>query len=199
MIVKIYNRFMFVFMVAILVTLAWFFGSLIELASMLTCFLIAKQHYKFKYHCKSSFQCLLVSVAVFSIGLRLTLPVRISYVCSGLCGLLIAHVAQYMAEIKFIKEDYAYIEPRYNQLIEAQKQVNIYTMDEKELREHCKRNLLDEIDEEIVVQRLIYRRKGQDLYNKIGYSKPQMFSCDSIRFSLRIICGFEYPILLYRS
>lgn len=47
-------------------------------------------------------------------------------------------------------------------------------MSEQELRTVCKENLFDAIDEEIVVQRLIYGRKGKELYDKIGYSKPQM-------------------------
>lgn len=45
---------------------------------------------------------------------------------------------------------------------------------ENELRVYCKDKMLDEIDEEIIIQRLIYKLKGQALYDKIGYSKPQM-------------------------
>ena len=120
---------------------------------MLSCFLIAKERYRFKYHCKSSFQCLLLSVGVFVIGLRITLPAGLSYTCSGLCGLLIAYAAQYIAELKLIREDYEYIEPKYNELVEAKRVTDIYTMNESDLRLYCKANLLDEIDEEIVVQR----------------------------------------------
>ena len=174
MLVKAYKNIMFLSILAILGVFAWWTDAIFELVSMMTCFMIAKQRYKFKYHCKSSFQCLILSVAVFAIGLRLTLPVRISYVCSGLCGLFIAYFAQYIAELKFIKEDYEYIEPRYNQFVEAKRRADVYTMQESELCLYCKSNMLDEIDEEIVIQRLIYRRKGQDLYDKIGYSKPQM-------------------------
>ena len=113
-------------------------------------------------------------MGVFAVALRVTLPIHLSYTCSALCGLLIAHIGQYEAESKFIRQDYAYIEPRYNALVEAKNRMNVYTMSESELRAYCKANLLDEADEEIVVQRLIYRLKGADLYCKIGYSKPQM-------------------------
>lgn len=174
MAVKIYKTMMFMFIIGILTIIAYFMDSLIELFIMLVCFLVSKQKYEFKYHCKSSFHCLLLSVGVFVIALRITLPIGISYVCSGVCGLAIAYVGQYMAESKFIREDYAYIEPRYNSLLEEKSRINVYTMDESHLREYCRANLLDDIDEEIVVQRLIYRRKGKDLYAHIGYSKPQM-------------------------
>lgn len=172
--VKLYKNTMFLLILAILGTIAWFMGSMVEMVIMMTCFLISKQRYRFKYHCKSAFQCLLLSVIVFAIGLRLTLPLSLSYTCSGVCGLLIAYVAQYIAELKFIREDYEYIEPKYNEFVESQRITNIYTMNESQLRLYCRQNLLDGIDEEIVVQRLIHRRRGQDLYEKIGYSKIQM-------------------------
>ena len=50
----------------------------------------------------------------------------------------------------------------------------MYAMSEDELRHYCRSYNLDPIDEEIVIQRLIYHLKGQQLYDKIGYSKPQM-------------------------
>ena len=165
---------MFLSIIAILGMVAYYMGAVMELLIMLTCFMIAKQKYKFKYHCKSSFHCLAISVTVFVIGLRATLPAGISYTCSGICGFMIAFMAQYFAELKFIREDYEYIEPRYNKFVEAQRATTVYNMCESDLRAYCKANLLDDIDEEIVVQRLIHRRKGQDLYDKIGYSKIQM-------------------------
>lgn len=174
MLVKIYKYSMFLLILAILALISAITNSVIEMAIMMTCFLVSKGGYEFKYHCKSSFQCVLLSVSVFAIGLRLTLPTGISYTCSGICGLSIAHVAQYIARLKFIKEDYEYIEPKYNDLVEQSRKTNFYSMNEEELRVQCRANLLDDIDEEIVVQRLIYHRKGKDLYEKIGYSKPQM-------------------------
>ena len=165
---------MFLSILAILGIVAWFMGAVVELVIMMACFLIVKQKYEFKYHCKSSFQCFLVSVSVFTIGLRLIFPSSVSYLCSGICGIGIAHIAQYLAELKFIRKDYEYIEPKYNKFVEAQRVRNIYSMNEDSLRRYCKENMLDEIDEEIVIQRLIYHRKGQDLYEKIGYSKIQM-------------------------
>lgn len=172
--VKVYKTSMFLLILAILGTISWCMGAFVEMVIMMSLFLVSKQKYRFKYHCKSSAHCFLLSVGIFSIGLRVALPVHLSYTCSGIVGLFIAYAAQYIAELKFIKEDYDYIEPRYNVLVENKRKTDLYTMNESELRSLCRANLFDEIDEEIVVQRLIYHRKGQDLYNKIGYSKPQM-------------------------
>ena len=174
MLVKIYRYFIFILILAILTVISVYMGSTIELFVMMICFLISKDRYQYKYHCKSSLQCALLSIGVFVVCLRVTIPVEISYTFSGICGLSVAHIAQHIANLKFIKEDYEYIEPKYNELIETKRVTNIYTMNEEDLRLYCRSKLLDEIDEEIVVQRLIHRRKGQDLYQKIGYSKPQM-------------------------
>ena len=59
-------------------------------------------------------------------------------------------------------------------LLEERSVMRVYAMPEEELRAYCKAHNLDQIDTEIVVQRLIHHLKGKDLYEKIGYSKPQM-------------------------
>lgn len=174
MISKIYRYSVFICIVLALTVIAYFMNSIVELYLMLISFLIAKQKYKYKFHCKSSLQCLILSVGIFVIALRITFPVSVSYVCSGMCGLIIAYIGQYEGESKFIREDYSYIEPRYNALLELQNKRNIYSLSEEDLRAYCKSFNFDEIDEEIVVQRLIYHLKGRELYDKIGYSKPQM-------------------------
>lgn len=192
MLAKIYKYSMFLGIVAILTGIAYCMNSVIELYIMLISFLIAKQRYKYKFHCKSSLQCLLLSVGVFVIALRVTLPLGTSYICSGICGLVIAYVGQYVGESKFIREDYAYIEPRYNALIEEQRKQDVYSLSEDDLRKYCKSFNFDEIDEEIVIQRLIYHLKGKDLYDKIGYSKPQM-----IRREQRIESILKIPLKRY--
>lgn len=192
MIAKIYKYSMFLGIIAILTGIAYCMNSVVELYTMLISFLIAKQRYKYKFHCKSSLQCLLLSVGVFVIALRVTLPLGTSYICSGICGLVIAYVGQYAGESKFIREDYAYIEPRYNALIEEQRKQDVYSLSEDDLRKYCKSFNFDEIDEEIVIQRLIYHLKGRDLYDKIGYSKPQM-----IRREQRIESILKIPLKRY--
>lgn len=192
MLAKIYKYSMFLGIVAILTGIAYCMNSIVELYIMLISFLIAKQRYKYKFHCKSSLQCLILSVGVFVIALRVTLPLGTSYICSGICGLVIAYVGQYAGESKFIREDYAYIEPRYNALIEEQRKQDVYSLSEDDLRKYCKSFNFDEIDEEIVVQRLIYHLKGKDLYDKIGYSKPQM-----IRREQRIESILKIPLKRY--
>lgn len=192
MFAKIYKYSMFLGIVAILTGIAYCMNSVVELYTMLISFLITKQRYKYKFHCKSSLQCLLLSVGVFVIALRVTLPLGTSYICSGICGLVIAYVGQYAGESKFIREDYAYIEPRYNDLIEEQRKQDVYSLSEDDLRKYCKSFNFDEIDEEIVIQRLIYHLKGKDLYDKIGYSKPQM-----IRREQRIESILKIPLKRY--
>ena len=59
-------------------------------------------------------------------------------------------------------------------LKEANRQKDIYSMPEEELRKFCKGYKLDYLDEEIVVQRLVHNLKGQALYDKIGFSKIQI-------------------------
>ena len=174
MIIKIYRYTVVFGIVAIVLGLAFAMGSPLESLIAMLSFLILKQFYKFKYHCRSSIQCLLVTVIVFLLITRVTLSLGQSYLCCGILGLAVAHIAQHYAQLKFIKEDYEFIEPRYNELVQEKRCRDVHSMDEQSLRVLCREYSLDEIDEEIVVQRIIYRLKGSDLYTKIGYSKPQM-------------------------
>ena len=171
---KVYKGAIFLLIVACLCAFSFATGLLLEFLIMLPAFIFAKEGYQHKYHCKSALQCAFVSVCVFILGLRVTLPVGYSYTCAGLCGVFIAYFAQGFARNKFIQQDYAYIEPRYNALMEQKYAEDIYSMDEEGLRNLCRKNLLDEVDEAIVIHRLLHHLKGQELYTKIGYSKAQM-------------------------
>ena len=171
---KIYKTIIVSLIVTGILTIAFVFNLLIEGLLMMSCFLWSKRYYRYKYHCQSAFHCMLLSILVFSIGLRVTLPIGYSYMCCAICGLVIAYIFQYIAQTKHLNYEYELIVPEYNKLLEEKNTRNVYSMPEEELRLLCRKHLLDEIDEEIVVQRVIHRLKGKDLYSKIGYSKPQM-------------------------
>lgn len=173
-ITKLYKHTLILLIIATLLVIAYFMKAIPECVMMMVAFLIARRKYQFSYHCKSAVQCFVLSIAIFVVGIRVVSPIGISYLCCGLYGLFLAYGFQHLAKLNFIRKDYEYIEPRYEQLLEENHKKSIYSMSEQELRIVCKENLFDAIDEEIVVQRLIYGRKGKELYDKIGYSKPQM-------------------------
>jgi hypothetical protein len=102
------------------------------------------------------------------------IPICIPLSSSLFGGLLAGFAVNYTANLVASN---IFREKEKKELVDLRKEKHdrsIYKLDEPELREYCRSYNLDQIDEEIVVQRLVYHRKGKDLYDKIGYSKPQM-------------------------
>ena len=54
------------------------------------------------------------------------------------------------------------------------KHKNIYSMNEKELYEHCKSCGLDDVECKIAYCVIILHMKGKDLYNAVNYSERQL-------------------------
>ena len=75
-----------------------------------------------QWHSDSMKQCLLLSLGIFAIGVSITLKKSQSIVFSLLIGLIMAYISCKAGIIKFKLEDYAFIEPKYNQLVEWYKE-----------------------------------------------------------------------------
>jgi hypothetical protein len=102
------------------------------------------------------------------------IPITIPLTSSLFGGLLAGFVVNYGANL-IASNIFREREKNELELLRKEKHDrSIYRLNEPELREYCRSYNLDQIDEEIVVQRLVYHLKGKDLYDKIGYSKPQM-------------------------
>lgn len=173
-IVKIYKYFIFSLTLCIYLLFAWFISMMFKAVVLILCFLISKEFYRYKYHANSALVCLFLSTCVFAVSLRLCVPVGISYTLCGVIGLAVAYLGQYMARLKHIEKDYCYIEPRYEELRKEAIRREIFAMDEASLKQFCKELGMDDVDQEITILRVIYHYRGQDLYNKVSYSKQQV-------------------------
>lgn len=99
-----------------------------------------------------------------------TIPITTSLFGGLLSGFAINMLADLIASNIFSQSE----RKELARLKEEGHKRNVYCMEEKELRSLCKSYGLDPINEEIVIQRIVHHLKGKDLYDKIGYSKPQM-------------------------
>ena len=103
-------------------------------------------------------------------SIHIVIPICNSLFSGLISGVLINYLANLIASNMFREKE----KQELNTLRKEKTARDIYSMDEAEMRKFCQSNGLDEIDKEIVIQRLIYHLKGEELYKKIGYSKPQM-------------------------
>jgi hypothetical protein len=113
---------------------------------------------------------MLLTNSIVVIFIPIALPVSNSIFGGLAVGFAVNYFANLIASNAFRMSEKAELEA----LKEANRKKDIYSMSEEELRKFCKGYMLDYLDEEIVIQRLIYNLKGQALYDKIGFSKIQI-------------------------
>ena len=111
--------------------------------------------------------CLALTMSILFFGIAVVLPLSVSLLSSiPICFLIcwVGYIVQDRIDLLIYKRSCE----------EADRSLKIWGMSEEELRHLCQENMLDSIDTEIVVCRLVHHMSGRELYEKIGYSKAQM-------------------------
>ena len=81
-------------------------------------YFFTKGKYRFQWHSVSMKQCLGLSLALFAIAVCSCLPTNYSVIFAGFMGVLIAYLSYRAGYVQLLLRDYAYIEPRYNELVD---------------------------------------------------------------------------------
>ena len=155
---------------SVLILTAWITGKYVEALCFAISFCILRYRVTDILHCSTTFKCMLLTNGLVTVSIPICLPLTKTLFGGLITGVGVNLLANLISSNIFRMKEKAELE----QLRQDRYRRDIYAMGEQELRAYCREGLLDSIDEEIVVQRLIYHLKGQQLYDKIGYSKPQM-------------------------
>ena len=160
-ILRVYGVGGFFVILSLLIACAFLLGKPTEFILLFAPYMLTKGLYDYQYHASRMIRCFGLSLAVFAFSTYAVVPIRYSIVFAPAFGLLIAYISYIQGEKNF-------------RLTKKESRVNLYELTEDELQQYCYRKGLDEIDTQIVVQRIVYKLAGQTLYDKIGYSKSQM-------------------------
>lgn len=167
-----------------LVLTAWITGKYLEALCFAITFCVLRYQVTDTLHCHTTFKCMLLTNSIVAVCVPATLSLANSIFGGLAMGFLVNYGAHLIASNILRCQEQAELQA----FREAQRLQNVYSMEEAELRQYCRAHKLDPIDEEIVVQRLIHHLKGQQLYERIGYSKPQMIRREKrIQSTLNII------------
>lgn len=153
-----------------LVLTAWITSKYLEALCFAITFCVLRYQVTDTLHCRNTLNCMLLTNGIVVLFIPVTLPLSNSLFGGLFAGFAVNYGASLIASDILRRQEQRELQA----LKEEKRQKNIYSMCENELRHYCHSYHLDPIDEEIVIQRLIYHLKGQQLYEKIGYSKPQM-------------------------
>lgn len=160
----------YLLVLSVLFVTAWITDKYLEAACFAVSYCLLRYQFTNILHCNTTPKCMLLTNGMIIVFIPIILPITNSLFGGLISGFAVNYIANLIASNIFREEEKKELE-----LLRSDKYSrNIYSMTESEIRDYCKEYNLDIIDEEIVVQRLIYHLKGQELYDKIGYSKPQM-------------------------
>lgn len=126
-------------------------GKPIEFALIFLPYFITKGFYARQWHSKSLKQCFILSLVIFAFFTTVTLPSEYSITFAAVVGLLAAYISYHAGVIQFKLRDYAYIEPRYNELI-APHPFNTETCTESELIDRCRQLRFSDENTELAVE-----------------------------------------------
>ena len=141
LIVKGYRVGGFVLIVGTLATFSLLLGKLLEFIIMFTAYFFTKGKYRFQWHSVSMKQCLGLSLALFAVAVCSCLPTNYSIIFAGFMGVLIAYLSYRAGYVQLLLRDYAYIEPRYNELVEYYNNAHAFKVKgatPNEILERCK-------------------------------------------------------------
>lgn len=119
---RIYRFGGFAFVIGLLIGFSFLIGKPIEFMLIFFPYFISKNFYTVQFHSKSLKQCFTLSLMVFALATMAVVPSNFSIMFSVLFGCAIAFVSYKVGIVQRKINDYDYIEPRYNQLVEFYKE-----------------------------------------------------------------------------
>ena len=170
---KIYRFGGFAIITGLLASISVLVGKPFEFLFIFLPYFISKNFYEKQYHAKSLKQCFTMSLMIFAAAIIFVFPVEISMTFSVIIGSGIAYISYKAGTIQDKLRDYDYIEPRYNQLVEfykaatTQKQFNVDTCTEDELRQRCERLRFGEENTELAVEFFIKKTKQSIIADRL--------------------------------
>lgn len=170
----------FSFVVITLLIFAILIKKPIEFICIFCPYFLTKGLYRNQWHSDSLKQCLILSLGLFCFALSITLPKTFSIEFSLIIGLLLAYLSCKAGEIKFKLKDYAFIEPRYNQLKEwyeeqySSKTFNTETCSKEELIVRCNELNFSEENTFLAIEFFIKKTKQSIIAEKLCIEEPSV-------------------------
>ena len=138
--------------------IATIFNKYIEAVCFLVSFFSLRYKFDTTYHSDSIVICMTLTISIFTLSIVICPPIYTYMLFSVIFAYLDCFILWFIRDWQ-----------DKNKLLTK----NIYSMNEKELYEHCRSRGLSEDDCKIAYFKVIERLKGQELYKAINYSERQ--------------------------
>ena len=149
----------YVVILVALFSVSWVCDKVINTIIILMSYGATRWVFPLTYHAKTDKGCIMFSIACFSIGIIIALPINLSIVVSVIVGMAISTFLFFLQYFLDLIADQKAKEKEY-----------LYKMTETELRQHGASKGLSEIQQDILVHRIIENLKITEIceYRKYG-------------------------------
>ena len=159
-----------------LFSVSWFFGKIINTIIILSAYSATRWIFPITYHAKSDKKCIMFTIACFSIAIVVALPINLSIVASVIVGFGISTFLFFLQYFIDLLEEQKEKEKEY-----------LYKMTETELRLHGAMNGLSEIQQDILVHRIIDQLKISEICEFRKYGRTTIkYHISEIKKKLKI-------------
>ena len=143
---------------------AWLFDKPAQAVMFCVAHLVIRNKFDKQYHCGTTALCLITTLSIAFFGIAAVLPFSVSLL-SAIPVCFVVCYAGYIAQDRIDLLQYR----RFRE--EQDRSIRVWGMPESELRQFCQENMLDSIDTEIVVCRLVHHLSGRSCMTKSGTPK----------------------------
>lgn len=160
--------------VAFLFISAFVFGKYIESIMFCIAHTIIRNSFNKQYHCNTTILCMTFTVAISWIGISNTLPLGISIISSiPVCFLIafLGFIAQDRLDLALTNKE---LQSKIDTLVSKLKEnkgIDLYKMSETELRIFGASKFLSSVQQDILVDRIIYNLKISQICKLRNYSR----------------------------
>lgn len=146
--------------VAFVCLVGWFFDKIIESVLFIVSHFVIRREFEKQYHCNTTTSCLITTLCVIAFGACASFPVSVSFfsaipICFVVCW------------VGYIVQDRI-------DLIAEKKNKELYKMNEVELRKYGAENGLTELQQDILVHRIIENLKISEICEYRNYSRTNI-------------------------
>ena len=159
----------FILIVSALFAFSLFVKKSIEFVCIFLPYFFTKGLYSNQWHSKSMKECMLLSFCIFAFAICITMDRAFTITFSLFMGIVMAYISCKAGIIKFKLEDYAFIEPRYNKLVDwyneatKPKTFNTGTCTLDELVNRCKELRFSQENTNLAIEFFINKTKQSKL------------------------------------
>lgn len=169
-----YELWQHLIVIAFVFLCGWLFDKIIQAVIFSIAHIVIRKYFDKQYHCGTTATCMFTTLSIAFFGIMYTLPLALSLlstipICFLICwvGYIVQDRIDQIAENKALQNEIDNLVGK----IKEYENINLYKMTETELRQYGASKLLSEIQQDILVMRVIEHLKISEICKYRNYGR----------------------------